>query len=177
MFMRFAAALALICAVAAPAAAQQSATQQSDWHRTDQTAARLVAAATGTGKAASVRIGLEFDMQPGWKIYWRSPGDAGLPPQPHWDGSTNLKSTTIHWPAPHRFSVQGLETLGYKHQVVFPIDVALAEPGKALALKAKIPYLVCADICVPYTANLTLTVPAGPADPVLPTPGSPTKIG
>jgi suppressor for copper-sensitivity B len=153
--------LMMIWAVAAHAAE----TAQSSWHETEQTRARLVAAVTGTGSAERLRLGLEFHMRPGWKIYWRSPGDAGIPPRPRWDGSDNLKSAKILWPAPERFSVLGLETLGYKKEVVLPIDAVPVEPGKPLAIKAEIPYLTCDDICIPYTANLDLVVPAGAAEP------------
>lgn len=147
------------------ATAQAAETAQSAWHETEQTRARLIAAVTGTGSAEVLRLGLEFHMIPGWKIYWRSPGDAGIPPRPRWEGSNNLKDTKIHWPAPERFSVVGLETLGYKKEVVLPIDAVVTEPGKPLALKAVIPYLTCDDICIPYTAELNLTLPAGPAEP------------
>lgn len=156
-----AAALLLISATAAQAAG----TAQSAWHETEQTKARLIAAVTGTGSAAMLRMGLEFHMQPGWKIYWRSPGDAGIPPRPNWDGSDNLKSAKVLWPAPERFSVLGLETLGYKKEVVLPINAVPAEPGKPLMVKATIPYLTCDDICIPYTADLSLTLPAGAAEP------------
>ena len=157
---RLIALLVLLFAAAAPALAQES-----DWHRTDQTSARLIAATAGTGQADRLRVGLEFHMKPGWKIYWRSPGDAGIPPQPDWTGSSNLKSAAVLWPAPERFSVLGLETLGYKKEVVLPIDLAPAEPGKAVDLTVRVPYLTCDDICIPYTADLKLTLPAGPAAP------------
>lgn len=156
-----AAALLLVSATAAQAAG----TAQSAWHETEQTKARLIAAVTGTGSAAMLRLGLEFHMQPGWKIYWRSPGDAGIPPRPNWDGSDNLTSAKVLWPAPERFSVLGLETLGYKKEVVFPIDAVPAAPGKPVTVKATIPYLTCDDICIPYTADLNLTLPAGAAEP------------
>ena len=64
------------------ATAQAAETAQSAWHETEQTRARLIAAVTGTGSAEVLRLGLEFHMIPGWKIYWRSPGDAGIPPRP-----------------------------------------------------------------------------------------------
>ena len=162
------AVLWLICvglALLTAGAASAQGTAQSAWHETEQTKARLIAAVTGTGTAERLRLGLEFHMQPGWKVYWRSPGDAGLPPKPAWDGSENLKSAAMKWPAPERFSVLGLETLGYKKEVVFPIDAAPVEPGKPVAIKARVPYLTCDDICIPYTANLELTLPAGPAEP------------
>jgi len=157
--------IAAVLLLISAAAAQAAGTAQSAWHETEQTKARLVAAVTGTGSAAMLRLGLEFHMQPGWKIYWRSPGDAGIPPRPNWDGSDNLKSAKLLWPAPERFSVLGLETLGYKKEVVFPIDAVPMAPGKPMLVKAVIPYLTCDDICIPYTANLDLALPAGTAEP------------
>ena len=76
----------------------------SAWHQTDQSALRLIAATETTGDADTLILGLHFKLKPGWKIYWRSPGDAGFPPQPEWKGSENLKHAVIHWPAPERFS-------------------------------------------------------------------------
>ncbi len=157
--------IAAVLLLISATAVQAANTAQSAWHETEQTKARLIAAVTGTGSAAMLRLGLEFHMQPGWKIYWRSPGDAGIPPRPDWGGSDNLTSAKIQWPAPERFSVLGLETLGYKKQVVFPIDAVLTEAGKPVTVKAVIPYLTCDDICIPYTANLSLSLPAGAAQP------------
>ena len=100
-------------------------------------------------------------MKPGWKVYWRSPGDAGFPPEVNWAGSTNFAHAKMEWPAPARFSVLNLETLGYRKEVVFPITASVLEPGKDVALKARVRFLTCDDICVPYEANLTLNLPAG----------------
>lgn len=135
----------------------------SAWVATDQTSLRLVSAAAGVGSAEKLTFGLEFKLQPGWKIYWRSPGAAGFPPHPDWSGSGNLAHAAIDWPAPTRFSVLGLETLGYHDAVVLPVEVTLAKAGAPLRLKAKIDYLTCREICIPYTAVLALDVPAGPA--------------
>ncbi len=149
-------ALAAVFGRPAPVAAAESA-----WHETEQTAARLLAATTTTGGATSVRLGLQFRMQPGWKIYWRSPGDAGFPPNPQFEGSDNLAAAEVRWPAPERFSVLGLESLGYKNEVVFPIDVTLARAGESATFRAKVPYLTCDDICIPYVADLELALPSG----------------
>src|SRR5689334_25227805 len=62
----------------------------SDWFVTDQGRVRLVAAAPDAVDGARLRLGLEFRLAPHWKIYWRSPGDAGYPPRLDWAGSTNL---------------------------------------------------------------------------------------
>jgi len=137
--------------------------QTSDWVRNDHASVRLISAANAVGAADTVDLGLQFELSDGWKIYWRSPGDAGFPPRIDWAGSTNLADARILWPAPVRFSVLGLETVGYKHEVVLPILARLERPGAPLALRAVVDYLACSDICVPYTAELALTLPTGPA--------------
>jgi suppressor for copper-sensitivity B len=131
------------------------------WWSTDHGAVRLIAESNAVGSATKMRLGLHFKMKPGWKIYWRSPGDAGFPPQPSWKGSQNLADIKVDWPAPTRFSVLGLETLGYKKEVVLPLTVRPFEPGKTVNIKAMVPYLTCEEICVPYEAKLTLVLPAG----------------
>ncbi len=142
-----------------PAKAQDAA---SPWFSTDQGRVRLIAASPVVGNGESVTLGLQFELQPHWKIYWRSPGDAGYPPRLDWNGSKNLASADIAWPAPQRFSVLGLETMGYTDAVVLPIDVRLIEKRKALSLDASLDYLTCNDICIPYTTKLRLDLPAGP---------------
>ncbi len=145
-------------AAASPAQAQDAA---SPWFSTDQGRVRLIAASPAIGNGGSATLGLQFELQPHWKIYWRSPGDAGYPPRLDWNGSKNLASADIAWPAPQRFSVLGLETMGYTDAVVLPITAHLVERGKALSLAASLDYLTCNDICIPYTAKLSLDLPAG----------------
>lgn len=137
----------------------------SDWVRTDQSAARLVSAATAAGASPELRAGLQIDLQPGWKTYWRSPGDAGFPVSVDWAGSTNLAAAEMAWPAPHRFSLFGLDTFGYETQVVFPITVRPEQVGQPVTLDAKVSYLVCSDICIPNDAEVRLELPAGTGAP------------
>ncbi len=150
------------CFAAVSPGAREAVAATSGWWKTDHGAVRLVAASDAVGTARELRLGLQFRMKPGWKIYWRSPGDAGFPPSPDWAGSSNLFEVKIDWPAPERFTVLGLQTLGYKNEVLLPLTVAPLEPGKPLGLKARIPFLTCSDICVPYEAKLALSLPAGP---------------
>ncbi|MGB0690487.1 MAG: protein-disulfide reductase DsbD domain-containing protein, partial [Candidatus Puniceispirillum sp.] len=66
---------------------------------------RLVSAVDGTGTLESIPLGLEFRMAPSWKIYWRTPGEAGLPPSITLDQNANQAlSTKLAWPAPKRFN-------------------------------------------------------------------------
>jgi len=155
----------LVAAAAGVARAEvgASAAATSEWVRTDQTQVRLLSAVAATGEAATVRLGLEFKLEPGWKVYWRSPGDAGLPPKPDWAGSRNLADATIRWPAPERFELFGFDTFGYENDIILPIDARLEHPGEALNLKLGVDYLVCEKICIPYQAAFTLDIPSGAA--------------
>jgi len=135
----------------------------SNWVTTEQGRIRLVSAVTAVGDAGSVQLGLEFELQPDWKIYWRSPGDAGYPPAIDWKGSDNLADTVISWPAPHRFSISGLETMGYKGHVILPLAARVTDSSQPLILRAAVDYLTCAVVCVPQHADLSMSLPNGPA--------------
>jgi len=135
----------------------------SGWSMNDQGRLRIVSAVDGVGSRSQLPLGLEFHMKPGWKIYWRSPGDSGYPPQINWAGSSNLVAARIDWPSPKRFKIYGIEALGYTEEVVLPIEVKVADPGKPLLLQASITYLTCAKTCVPVDTKLMLNLPAGPA--------------
>ena len=144
-----------------PAVVGEARAAASDWFEHEHGAVRLIAAGATAGSAEKASLGLEFRMIPGWKIYWRSPGDAGFPPQINWAGSQNFAGANMLWPAPRRFSVLGLETLGYTEHVVFPIEAEPFEPGKPMDLRARVRFLTCDDICVPYEVDLALALPEG----------------
>ncbi|MFQ5955126.1 MAG: protein-disulfide reductase DsbD family protein [Kiloniellales bacterium] len=135
----------------------------SDWDSFEHARVRLVAESATVGSAPSVRMGLHFRLDEGWKIYWRSPGDAGIPPRLEWSESRNLAALAISWPAPQRFSIFGLETAGYTDEVVLPLEARLARPGEPLYVDLGVDYLVCEEICIPASAKLNLELPAGAA--------------
>ncbi|CAK0778909.1 suppressor for copper-sensitivity B [uncultured Gammaproteobacteria bacterium] len=141
------------------------AAELGGWQSSGALSGRLVAAVSAVGDLNPVPLGLHLRLQPGWKAYWRSPGDAGLPPTLDWSGSANFLEAKIAWPAPHRFTVFGIETFGYDSEVVLPLALAPAAPGQPLVLTAKADVLVCSDICVPETIRLALSVPAGLPQP------------
>src|SRR5579885_3413607 len=151
-----------VCAAAlvAFAAAAKAEPAASPWFTTEQGEVRLIAAQGFVGEDAAIELGLEFRLKPHWKIYWRSPGDAGYPPRLDWSGSKNLAAAELAWPAPQRFSVLGLETVGYEGNVVLPIHARVAHTGEPLEARAALDYLTCSDICIPYQTTLALTLPA-----------------
>ena len=135
------------------------------WIGDAHAAARLITAVEASGSSSQLDAGLQVRLAPGWHAYWRTPGDAGIAPSIDWKGSANLANAMIAWPAPHRFSLDGLETQGYENGVVLPIAVTLERPGEAAVLYAEVDYAACKDVCVPYQAGLALTLPPGLAVP------------
>jgi suppressor for copper-sensitivity B len=159
--------LALLVAMAAAALSDAAPTDRaaSSWVETEQTQIRLVAARDGIGDSAIMTLGLHVRLEDGWKIYWRSPGDAGIPPHFDWQGSTNLAAANVRWPLPHRFRLFDLDTFGYTGEVVLPVDVKLAEAGKPLSARLTLDYGICREVCIPYEASFSLDVPAGSSQP------------
>ena len=132
------------------------------WADNDQASVRLISAVDTVGTVEKLQFGMEFHLQPGWKIYWRSPGDAGLPPVPDWSRSENVAAVGMDWPLPIRFELFGLQTFGYEEKVVFPLSVQPETPGKPVSLNGTVSYLVCKEICIPHQADISLDIPEGP---------------
>jgi DsbC/DsbD-like thiol-disulfide interchange protein len=130
----------------------------SAWDEGLQSAARLIAArATGTGGGLVYRSGVEIKLNPGWKTYWRYPGDSGVPPSFDFSKSENVKAVTVLFPAPMRFpDGAGGNSIGYKAGVVLPVHVVPNDPKKPVALRLKFEYAVCEKLCVPADANIEL---------------------
>ncbi len=153
-----AANLVLLLTIVRPAVAADA----SPWDGGKHTAARLIAGAT------SERAGVEIRLMPGWKTYWRYPGDSGIPPRFDFSGSQNVKSVTVRYPAPQRLTDESGTTIGYKHGVVFPLDVVKDDAAKPATLRVKLDYGVCSKICEPADSagELTLDGPGAFADRV-----------
>jgi DsbC/DsbD-like thiol-disulfide interchange protein len=150
-------AIALVCAGGVPAAQAQGA---SAWEGELHAAARLIGgSAVDSGEGMWLRAGLEIRLDPGWKTYWRYPGDSGVPPTLDFAGSENVKSVTALWPAPQRFSDgAGGNSIGYLNDVVLPLRIVPKDAAKASLLHVKLGYAVCGSLCVPAEANLHLTL-------------------
>ncbi|UWQ00240.1 protein-disulfide reductase DsbD family protein [Aliiroseovarius crassostreae] len=124
--------------------------------------AKLITVQNAVAKdSATISAGLDLVLGDGWKTYWRSPGEVGLPPQIDWSGSKNVADVEILWPAPTRFTAFGIENFGYGNEVVLPVQVQLEQPGEPVSLVANVSLLTCSDICVPQNFVLNLVLPSG----------------
>lgn len=114
-----------------------------------------------TGKDGVRMAGLRIQMAPGWKTYWRAPGDAGIPPQFDWSSSRNLSGVHVHWPTPQVFHQSGMRSIGYSDTVVLPLSLAADHVDRDITLNGQIEIGVCSDICIPYAVNVSGVVPHG----------------
>jgi DsbC/DsbD-like thiol-disulfide interchange protein len=146
---KLAAGLLLVQAIAPAAAADASA-----WDRGMRSAVRLIAASAATqGGETALRAGIEIKLDKGWKTYWRYPGDSGIPPRFDFKRSHNVRTIAVKWPAPHRFSDEGGQSIGYKDHVILPLSVVPADPSKPVMLRLDLDYAICEKLCVPAEAK------------------------
>src|SRR5262245_50755589 len=146
-----------------PTAVPAQAGDASAWDKDMHSAMRLIAAGTPRGgKTATLRAGIEIRLDPGWKTYWRYPGDSGVPPRFVFTGSENVKNVTVKWPAPHRFSDDGGQSIGYKEHVVLPLSIEPQDPNKPVKLRLALDYAVCEKLCVPAEGKADLVVTREP---------------
>jgi DsbC/DsbD-like thiol-disulfide interchange protein len=98
-----------------------------------------------------------LQLQPGWKTYWRTPGDSGVPPRFDFSKSDNVEAVTVLWPAPQKFDDgAGGHSLGYHDTIVLPLRIVLKSADKPVTLRAEISYAVCAKLCIPVEASTEL---------------------
>ena len=144
------AATVFVSSLAIEARAQDS----SPWQRDGHSAVRLLA---GSRSGAVLLGGIAFQLQPGWKTYWRTPGDSGVPPRFDFSKSENVEAVTVLWPAPMKFDDgAGGHSMGYKGQIVLPLRIVAKNTDRPVTLRADINYAVCEKLCIPVEANAEL---------------------
>jgi DsbC/DsbD-like thiol-disulfide interchange protein len=134
--------------------ATSRAEDASPWQSEGHSAVRLLA---GSRSGAVLLGGIAFQLQPGWKTYWRTPGDSGVPPRFDFSKSENVEAVTVLWPAPLMFDDgAGGHSMGYHDKVVLPLRIVLKNADKPVTLRAEINYAVCDKLCIPVEANAEL---------------------
>jgi DsbC/DsbD-like thiol-disulfide interchange protein len=149
------AALGLAAAVfASSVSIEARAEDASPWQRDGHSAVRLLA---GSRSGAVLLGGIAFQLQPGWKTYWRTPGDSGVPPRFDFSKSDNIEAVTVLWPAPTKFDDgAGGHSLGYHDTIVLPLRIVAKSADKPVTLRADINYAVCEKLCIPVETNAEL---------------------
>lgn len=141
-------------AIACLAPAHARAEDASPWIKDTYSSVRLIA---GSRSGNVLLGGISFQLQPGWKTYWRTPGDSGVPPRIDFSKSDNIDSVKILWPLPVKFpDGAGGVSFGYQNQVLLPLRIIAKSPDKPVTLRASISYAVCEKLCIPVEANAEL---------------------
>jgi thiol:disulfide interchange protein DsbD len=128
--------------------------------------ARLIAERDAVQPGGTVTVALELDTRKGWHTYWSNPGDAGAPTEIAWTLPTGWHAGPIQWPYPQTEVVGPIMDYGYEGKPWLLVDIAApkdAKPGDTVMLQAKAQWLVCAEVCVPEEATLTLPMVVGDA--------------
>src|ERR1700684_380749 len=126
-------------------AVEARAQDASPWQQDGHSATRLLA---GSRSGAVLLGGIAFQLQPGWKPYWRTPGDSGVPPRFDFSKSDNVEAVTVLWPAPVKFDDgAGGFSLGYHDQAVLPLRIVPKSNDKPVTLRANINYALCEKNC------------------------------
>jgi DsbC/DsbD-like thiol-disulfide interchange protein len=164
--LRSATLFALAALTSLPSIAAR-AQDTSPWQKAPHAAVRLLA---GSRSGPVLLGGVAIQLDPGWKTYWRTSGDSGVPPRFDFSKSENVEAVTVLWPAPMKFDDgAGGISLGYHDQVVLPLRIVPKSNDKSVTLRAEINYAVCEKVCIPVEANaeLTFTSVASTEDNVL----------
>jgi thiol:disulfide interchange protein DsbD len=134
----------------------------------DLVRASLVAEPAAVAGATPFTLAIHMRLKPGWHVYWRNPGDSGLPPEVTWTLPAGFNPGAIQWPAPRRIPIATLMNYGYEGEVTLLVPVTpppSLDPAEPVRIAGKLTYLVCETECVPGSADLSLTLPVGPSTP------------
>ena len=156
--------LLVLAAAAAPAAAQST--------QSGHVAAELVSEYETLVPGQTAAVGLRLVHEPNWHTYWTVPGDAGLPTRLSWQLPAGFQAGPVQWPVPEVLRVGSLANYGYGGTVLLPVDVTVpstAADGSKVRLAAHADWLVCKDVCIPESADLTLVLPVSKAAQATPT--------
>ncbi len=151
--------LSALALLAAPLPARAAV---GDWVEGQHVRMRLVA--THATPGAPLEAAIEIELDPGWKTYWRSPGDAGIPPRLDFSGSENAKEASVDFPAPEHDDDGVSVSNVYHDSVTLPVRFVAGDAGQPARLQLAADLGVCNDICLPVSLALGLDVPAGDSD-------------
>jgi thiol:disulfide interchange protein len=148
--------VAMLCAASARADGPPAAA--------DLVKAELVPETSSIAPGSALWVDLHLDIKPGWHIYWRNPGDSGLPTAIDWRLPPGFSAGNILWPVPEHFVQNGIGNYGYAGSADLIIPVSVPKQlmiGQTERLEADASWLVCADICIPGGSKLALSLPVG----------------
>jgi len=129
---------------------------------------RLVADTTAIQPGKPFTVGVYFQIEKGWHLYWENSGDGGLPINVDWRLPKGFKVSALRWPAPIRFDEPGgLTSYGYANGTMLLAGVTPLSSlrSNTVTLTADLSWLVCKTLCIPGDAKVDLKLPVGTLAP------------
>ncbi|QRM54575.1 protein-disulfide reductase DsbD domain-containing protein [Sinorhizobium sp. BG8] len=148
--------LLALCLSLAPLS--QAAAASSEWYESEGGRIRLVA--LPAAEDGSIRAMLDIRLQPGWKTYWRDPGESGIPPVIDVKGTPGVTLEGTGFPMPRQFDDGATRYIAYDHSVALPLKLRQSPGARADTIKASVFLGICDEICVPVQAELSVDVGA-----------------
>lgn len=125
---------------------------------------KLIAEHRGVEPGGSITLGVSFEIDPGWHIYWIGLNDTGFPTTFDWTLPEGFEVGPIGWPVPKRYATPSVGVLDhiYENRVthLVPLRVpADAKPGTVATIHVAVEWLVCREACIPGFEELSIEVP------------------
>ncbi|MDG1287285.1 MAG: protein-disulfide reductase DsbD family protein [Rickettsiales bacterium] len=135
---------------------------------TEHAKVTLVSEAAAITPGQPFNVAFDFELEDHWHIYWKNPGDSGLAATVHWELPSGFAVGSLQWPTPEKIAVEGLMNYGYEgspsliQRMIPPNGLegeAFSQEGNEVILTAKLEWLICKEICIPESAEVSLTLP------------------
>ena len=96
-------------------------------------------------------------LEEGWHIYWRNPGDSGMPTSFEFILPESIKVSEIKWAVPKIFEFEGYASYGYEGLAVFPFSIYIPENFNQdeITIEVNLKSLICKEFCKPFNKNLS----------------------
>lgn len=131
----------------------------------DHTRVQLVVSADQVSAGESFWMGLRYEIDPDWHIYWKNFGDTGMPTEVEWKLPEGFEAGELRWPVPERYDYEGIISYVYHDEVVIYAEVRISEDwepaGDSVKLGAHTEFLMCSVPCIPGSASFEVEVPVG----------------
>ncbi len=159
------AGIVAVLILASPAVAQKSV-EGPQPRQGPHTIVTLISNRQSLVPGSHVWVGVWFQMEKGWHVYWENPGDSGEPPKVEWQVPTGFRVGAIEWPTPQKLTAPSIVDYGYENQVMLFASLSVPadlQDGRDVTLAANVNWLVCREMCIPGKARVSLTLPVNSA--------------
>jgi DsbC/DsbD-like thiol-disulfide interchange protein len=121
----------------------------------------LVAENQSIAPGKTTYLGLRFQLEKGWHIYWVNPGDSGEPPKVTWQLPPGVTAGAIEWPTPHRLGTSSIVDFGYDGDVMLlvPLRASANLAARSAQIAGEVKVLICREMCIPGKANVSISLP------------------